>query len=89
MFQTNKNLGPSVSEQQKYIQDVLETHLLNDSKYEHLPPAKAKLELRKQKKQFLDIYGNLSHLLPSEAEQTYFKRVMSLDHLSQTRVPQI
>jgi hypothetical protein len=87
--QTDKALGPSVSERNKYIRDVLTTHLLNSENYEHLPPAKAKLELGKQKKQFLDIYGKLGHLLPSEAEQTYFQRAMSPDHLSQTRVPQI
>ena len=89
IFQTDKNLGPSVSERQQYIRDVLETHLLNDENYEHLPPERATEELRKQRNSFNDIYGKLGHLLPSEAEQTYFKRAMATSHLSQTRVPQI
>jgi hypothetical protein len=89
IFQTDKNLGPSVAERQQYIRDLLEAHLLNDTNYEHLAPETAMHELGKQRRKFEEIYGTLGHLLPSEAEETYFKRAMSKDHLSQTRVPQI
>jgi hypothetical protein len=89
IFQTDKNLGPSVADRQQYIRDVLETHLLKDENYEHLPTEVALLELKLQRAKFCGIYGKLGQLLPSEAEQTYFKRAMSKNHLSQTRVPQI
>ena len=89
VFQTDKNLGPSVSERKRYIQDVLANHLLNDSNYEHLPPDIAQIEIRRQRCAFEGIYGKFGHLLPTEAEETYFKRAMTEEHLSQTRVPQI
>lgn len=41
IFQTDKILGPSVAHHSKYIQDVLETHLLNNNNYEFLPLAVA------------------------------------------------
>jgi hypothetical protein len=89
VFQTDKNLGPSVSERKRYIQDVLANHLLNDSNYEHLPPDIAQIEIKRQRCAFEGIYGKFGHLLPTEAEETYFKRAMTEEHLSQTRVPQI
>jgi hypothetical protein len=55
-FQTHKNLGPSVADRQQYIGDVLETHLLNDANYEHLPPEMATKELRTQHKKFCSTY---------------------------------
>jgi hypothetical protein len=89
IFQTDKNLGPSVSDRQHYIREVLTTHLLNDTNYEFLPPATAAQELRNQRTAFLKIHKKFGHLLPSEAEETYFKRAMKKEHLNQTRVPQI
>jgi hypothetical protein len=86
---TDKGLGPSVSERQRYIREILQTHLLNDANYEFLPPETVKAALAKQKDNFLEIYNELGHLLHSEAEETYFKRATSKNHLSQTRVPQI
>jgi hypothetical protein len=89
IFQTDKNLGPSVAEREQYIRDVLNTHLLNDDNYEHLPQATAALALHRQRRRFLEIHKGLGHLLPSEAEQTYFERAMKKGHLNNTRVPQI
>lgn len=42
LFQTNNNLGCSIADRQQYIHDVLETHLLNEVNYKHLPPEIAK-----------------------------------------------
>ena len=67
IFPTDKNLGPSESEQKGYIQDVLETHLLNDKNYEYLKPETVRTELGKEKTNFLAIYKAYRHLLHSEA----------------------
>jgi hypothetical protein len=89
IFQTDKNLGPSLSERPQYIREVLTTHLLDDANYEYLSPATAVLELQKQRDNFLKIYKILEHTLRSEAESVYFKRATKQNHLNQTRVPQI
>jgi hypothetical protein len=89
IFQTDKNLGPSITERTKYIRDVLQTHLLNEENYEFLSHATARRELQKQRDKFLEIYSDMGHFLPSEAEEVYFKRAMTKTHLGQTRVPQI
>jgi hypothetical protein len=89
IHQTDKGLGPSVRERTKYMRDVLETHLLNADNYEYLTCADAKTALQEQRSNFLEIHGELGHLLPTEAETTYFERALSKDRLSQTRVPQI
>jgi hypothetical protein len=67
----------------------LSTHLLNDTNYEFLPPTTATRALQNQRTAFIKIYKQFGHLLPSEAEETYFKRAMKNNHLNQTRVPQI
>jgi hypothetical protein len=89
IHQSDKGLGPTVSERPKYIRDLLETHLLNEENYEFLSPEIAKTELKKQKEKFLEIHRDMGHTLPSEAEEVYFKRAMSKEHLGKTRVPQI
>jgi hypothetical protein len=85
---TDKGLGPSVSERLNYIPDVLNEHLLNKENYEFLPKAQAVLELQKQRRRFLALYAEHEESLISEAEQTYFKRATTANHLSKTRVPQ-
>jgi hypothetical protein len=85
---TDKGLGPYVSARPEYITDVLQQHLLNDANYEFLPLATAKSEILKQRQRFLEIYGKHKDSLISEAEEVYFKRATTDDHLSQTRVPQ-
>mgnify|MGYP000231981960 CR=1 FL=1 len=89
IFQTDKNLGPSITERTKYIRNVLQTHLTNEENYELLSHATARRELQKQRDKFLEIYSDMGHFLPSEAEEVYFKRAMTKTHLGQTRVPQI
>ena len=89
IFQTDKSLGPSLSERPQYIREVLTTHLLDDANYEYLSPATATLELQRQRNNFLRIYKVLGHTLRSEAESVYFKRATKDNHLDRTRVPQI
>jgi hypothetical protein len=89
VYPTDKNLGPSVAERPNYIRDVLQTHLLKAENYEFLTNDEAKKELRKQRSKFLEIYGEMGHRLPTEAEATYFKRALTKERLSMTRVPQI
>ena len=88
IFPTDKNLGPSISERRPYIRQILAEHLLNKDHYEYLPTDDAKIELAAQRCRFLKIYSDWNHTLPSEAEETYFKRSLTKDNLSQTRVPQ-
>jgi hypothetical protein len=89
IYPTDKNLGPSVSDRSSYIRDVLETHLLNDENYEYLPLEVATRELQKQRSNFIQLHQDLGHQLPTEAEETYFKRALHPSRLSKTRVPQI
>jgi hypothetical protein len=88
IFPTDKNLGPSIAERRPYIRQILTEHLLNEVHYQYLPTESAKTELAAQRCRFLKIYSDWGHTLPSEAEETYFKRSLTKDNLSQTRVPQ-
>jgi hypothetical protein len=88
IFPTDKNLGPSIAERRPYIRQILAEHLLNEENYQYLPTEDATIELAAQRCRFLKIHSDWSHTLPSEAEETYFKRALTKDHLGQTRVPQ-
>ena len=88
VFPTDKNLGPSNAERTPYIRQVLTEHLLNETNYEFIREEQASIELAEQRERFLLIYGEWKHTLPSEAEETYFKRATKAEYLNKTRVPQ-
>jgi hypothetical protein len=73
IYQTTKKIGPSVADQSTYLCDIIETHLLNANNYGFLTNADATTALQEQCSNFLEIYGELGHLLPTEAKSTYFK----------------
>jgi hypothetical protein len=89
VYPTDKNLGPSVSERPLYIRQFLTEHLLNSANYEFIPPDTIATELAAQRARFLAIHQKFQHTLPSEAEETYFKRALSKNNLGRTRVPQV
>ena len=88
VFPTDKKLGPSIAERRPYIRQILVEHLLNEDHYQCLPTETSETKLAAQRCRFLKIYSDWSHTLPSEAEETYFKRALSKDNLARTRVPQ-
>jgi hypothetical protein len=88
IFPTDTNLGPSIAERRPYIKQILAEHSLNEHQYLYLPADDVKNELDAQRCRFLKIYSDRAHTLPSEAEETYFKRSLTKDNLGQTRVPQ-
>jgi hypothetical protein len=85
---TDKNLGTCIIERNVYIQQALEEHLLQKLNYEQLSSETATTELQKQRDDFIAIHDKYCHTLPTKAEETYFKRALSDDHLNRTRVPQ-
>jgi hypothetical protein len=89
VFPTDKGLGPSISNRTHYIRQVLTEHLLNSENYSFIPPDNVETELAAQRARFLAIYGEWSETLPSEAEETYFKRALKKSKLDATRTPQI
>jgi hypothetical protein len=89
MLLTDKNLDHSLSKDPQYIQDVLTTRLLNDTKYEYLTQATTRQEIIKQKKRFQRIYKVLRHLAHYKPETTYFTRATTTKQLGQVRVPKI
>jgi hypothetical protein len=88
IFPTDRNLGPSIAERRPHIRQIPAEHLLNEDQYQYLPADDAKNELDAQRCRFLRIYSDWAHTLPSEAEETPFKRSLTKDNLGQTRVPQ-
>jgi hypothetical protein len=88
VFSTDKDLGPSIAERRPYVRQIITKHLLNKEHYQYLPAETATTELAEQRCRFLKMYSDWGHTVPSKAEETYFKRSLTKDHLCQTRVPQ-
>jgi hypothetical protein len=86
---TDKGLGPSVSEQTRYMRQVLTEHLLNSENYDFIPPEYVQTELAAQRARFIGIHAKWGDTVPSEAEATYFEHALTKSKLNATRIPQI
>jgi hypothetical protein len=85
---TDKNLGPCVIEKKLHIAQALKEHLLQTKNYKPLSQEAAMIELQNQKEAFLAICFKCKRTLSTRAEQTYFERAMTEEHLNAARVPQ-